>query len=451
MKIRTKIAFLLIIGLFLNFGQCYGQLIKDDETKSVVSWLKKTAIPINYIEAGHGFTDLQPLKKILKDVKIIGLGEASHGNREFFQFKHRMLEFLVKELGFTVFTIESSYAACQNINDYILNGKGDLATSLARQGYTPWDTEEMTEMINWLRNYNKTVQENKKVKFIGIDINYNAIGRQKVLAYFKENAPEKVFSTDSLFRLLDQKDENWPFKLNKQDNILNKAVFSLQNLLDFMQTNKKKLVFASSLKMFEQHFKLIEIMKQSAESNSLNSKANLRDLFMAENVEEVESKLPKEGKIIVWGHNGHMRLDTVLSNGKKMAYHLKRKYGDKYYSVGFDFFEGGYQGRNQLADNSLGERKEFIVPPSPEGTLAWYLKQTDMNALFLNLKTTPEDIQINKWLNSPLQMHYIFWAYDGTKTGFGLIEPQKSFDAIFYVNKTTRARPTKTIVDMNRF
>jgi erythromycin esterase len=112
------------------------------QEKEVITWLQQNAIPIQHVEAGNGFSDLQPLKQVLKDVKVVGLGETTHGTREIFQMKHRLLEFLVTEMGFNTFTIEASFSACQPINDYVLYGKGDRATVLTGQWYVVWDTEE---------------------------------------------------------------------------------------------------------------------------------------------------------------------------------------------------------------------------------------------------------------------------------------------------------------------
>jgi hypothetical protein len=65
------------------------------------------------------------------------VGEATHGTREFFQFKHRMLEFLVTELHFNGFAIESSYSGCQAINECILHGTGDLDSAFRDKGMLP--------------------------------------------------------------------------------------------------------------------------------------------------------------------------------------------------------------------------------------------------------------------------------------------------------------------------
>ena len=90
--------------------------------KTVITWLQQTAIPIQHVEAGNGFADLQPLKQMLQDVKVVGLGEPTHGTREIFQLKHRLVEFLVTEMNFTTFATEVSFAACQPINSPVTSG-----------------------------------------------------------------------------------------------------------------------------------------------------------------------------------------------------------------------------------------------------------------------------------------------------------------------------------------
>lgn len=90
--------------------------------------------------------------------------------------KHRMLEFLVKEMDFTSFYIEASMSRCRYINDYVLYGKGDIDTATAIQGFYVWRVEEVKNMIDWMRQYNTTVPEERKVKFFGYDIQINNLG-----------------------------------------------------------------------------------------------------------------------------------------------------------------------------------------------------------------------------------------------------------------------------------
>jgi len=194
-RLLKQISF-FIIGLLIGHYSS-----AQDTVQVVAAWLKQNSFPIAHLEAGHGFSDLQPLKQILKDVKIVALGESTHGTREMFQLKHRLLEFLVTEMGFNAFALEASYAACDPINEYVLHGKGDLSTVLTSQGYVVWDTEEMAQMIAWIREFNKNAPEKKKVKFYGLDISNNENGRKMIIGYLKNVAPERVTATDRYFEL----------------------------------------------------------------------------------------------------------------------------------------------------------------------------------------------------------------------------------------------------------
>src|SRR5579864_4688137 len=120
-----------------------------------VDWIRKNAIPLQTVEAGNGFSDMQPLKKIVGEARIVALGEATHGTREFFQLKHRMIEFLASQMGFTIFSIEANMPEAYRLNDFLLNGKGDPRQLLKGMYFWTWDTQEVLDMILWMREFNR--------------------------------------------------------------------------------------------------------------------------------------------------------------------------------------------------------------------------------------------------------------------------------------------------------
>jgi erythromycin esterase-like protein len=140
----------------------------DTNVDAVRSWLKTNAIRLSTVEAGHGFADMKPLKKIIGDARIVSLGEATHGTREFFQLKHRMLEFLVKEKGFTIFSIEANMPEAYRLNDYVLNGNGDPAALIKGMYFWTWSTEEVLDMVMWMRKFNKAGKG--RLQFTGFDM-----------------------------------------------------------------------------------------------------------------------------------------------------------------------------------------------------------------------------------------------------------------------------------------
>src|ERR1700758_2331296 len=104
------------------------------QDSAVVAWIRETAIPLRTVNAGSGFADLARLKPVLMNARMVGLGESTHGTSEFQRVKHRLLEFLVKEMGYTGFALEASYSDAQPMNAYVLHGKGNRADALTKLG-----------------------------------------------------------------------------------------------------------------------------------------------------------------------------------------------------------------------------------------------------------------------------------------------------------------------------
>jgi erythromycin esterase-like protein len=156
----------LVVSLLLS-NSLFGA---SKQNKDVVDWMRSHAVPLETSDAGHGFRDLQPLKKIIGSARIVSLGEATHGTHEFFQMKHRMLEFLATQMGFTIFTIEANMPEAYRLNDYVLNGNGDPVKLLKDMHFWIWDTQEVLEMIRWMREFNKSGKG--RVEFTGFDMQY---------------------------------------------------------------------------------------------------------------------------------------------------------------------------------------------------------------------------------------------------------------------------------------
>jgi erythromycin esterase-like protein len=133
-----------------------------------IDWIRTHAVPLKTPEAGNGFDDMRPLQALIGQARIVSLGEATHGSREFFQLKHRMLEFLASEMGFTIFSIEANLPEAYRLNDYVLEGKGDPAQLLRGMYFWTWDTEEVLAMIRWMRQFNQSGKG--RVQFTGFDM-----------------------------------------------------------------------------------------------------------------------------------------------------------------------------------------------------------------------------------------------------------------------------------------
>ncbi|MEM8734881.1 MAG: erythromycin esterase family protein, partial [Planctomycetota bacterium] len=114
--------------------------------------------------------DLKELDSVLGQARIVALGESTHGTREFFQLKHRIFRYLIEEQGVRLFGIEASYAACIPINDYVRSGIGDPREAIKGQGFWTWNTEEVLDLVEWMKDWNEQRPPNSPpLEFYGFD------------------------------------------------------------------------------------------------------------------------------------------------------------------------------------------------------------------------------------------------------------------------------------------
>jgi erythromycin esterase len=154
------------------------RLRESPVSSAVVQWIAANAIRLHSAEPGNGFADMEPLKQVVGDARIVELGEATHGTHEFFQLKHRMLEFLATEMGFNIFAIEANMPEAYRINEYVRTGRGDPRELLKGMYFWTWNTQEVLDMIVWMREFNKSGKGH--VEFTGFDMQTPTVAVQIV-------------------------------------------------------------------------------------------------------------------------------------------------------------------------------------------------------------------------------------------------------------------------------
>ncbi len=91
----------------------------------VPAWLAANAHPFAGPHLSLPHTDLEFLRDIVGDARVVSLGENTHGARDFFEMKARILRFLVEEVGFNTFAIEATWPESWRFDHYVRSGEGD--------------------------------------------------------------------------------------------------------------------------------------------------------------------------------------------------------------------------------------------------------------------------------------------------------------------------------------
>ncbi len=412
----------------------------EKEVGELQKWLSVNAHVIKTVDAGNGFDDLQPFRDILKGVTVVGLGESSHGTSEFFRMKHRILEFLIKEMGFCSFYLEASMTRCRYINDYVLYGKGNLDTATAMQGFVTWRVEEMRDMIEWLRLYNKGLPDNKRVKFLGFDLQINDIGWEGLHAFYSKVKPVEISALDTLERqlLLAAK------MANSQDRYMEDTVLYAQAYLQCIRIKKdidsEKVKYLTMVgeNRYEENRMNITLIMQEIESfkDRYNSK---RDYYMAENILYLLRREKPGSRVAVWAHNGHINNGIegdVIAMGKFLTDSLK----DKYYSIGFEFYSGSFQSRNMDLKNYSPNWDINTVGAPPVLSLPSYLNKTGKDMFYLDFR----HMGALRNFSQPLYMHAFGSMYYSASPE---VYPAtlKDYDGLIYIKTSTAARNFKKV------
>ena len=222
----------------------------------------------------------EPVENITvpESAKIIALGEATHGNAEFQQLKLEVFKQLVKKNGVRAFALEGDYGGCEQVNRYIHGGEGTAQEAAAAIGFSIYRTEEMAELISYMRQYNESALEGEDLRFYGFD--------------------------------------------------MQRLSYSMRFLIESSKDGSENAI----------HF--VDILMQHSELQTLTNAdgATLRDQFMAENVQWILQQEQRNGheKIFVTGHNSHVaKWGSFDSMGKL----LSKDAANGYYVIGTDFYK----------------------------------------------------------------------------------------------------------------
>ncbi|HET9325164.1 MAG TPA: erythromycin esterase family protein, partial [Candidatus Eisenbacteria bacterium] len=139
------------------------------------------------------------LRRIVGKARIVALGEGTHGTREFFQLKHRMTQYLATEMGFSVFAIEANLPEAWRINDYVLGGQGDPRALIQGMYFWTWNTEEVLEMVEWMRRFNAS--KRGRIEFTGFDMQTPDTAAAIVRRYLATHDPAWADSITAAERL----------------------------------------------------------------------------------------------------------------------------------------------------------------------------------------------------------------------------------------------------------
>jgi erythromycin esterase len=369
-ELMSKRVSLAVISLFLLL------LIISSQSKAQTTqlnpkweqWVKNNTLELSLTDTVN-FQDLSFFNKLLKEKRVVFLGENSHGVAEYTLLKSRMIRYLHDSLGFNVLVFETNGGDAFAANRTIPTS--DINTCIYNSISTLWHVEEIVPLFGYIR---KTQTTNNPLNIAGIDITMSNGGYSFSKFLYKLIQPvdpkyaKEVAKNDSLFSRLgvrqwtigniigaDEKEYRTKIENNQIENYRELISFIDQNLQSFPKEMSTCLLPA--IHYIQSRIEYIYFRKNDSTymANALkltNSKmslaklrSNFRDYMMSQNLQFLVEDLYPNEKIIVWAQDAHIT---------KWNYRMpaNKSYSKQAYTIGVFCFSGkgsygqGFDGTN---------------------------------------------------------------------------------------------------------
>jgi erythromycin esterase len=406
----------------------------------LADWLQGQAKPLDTTDPAAPLGDLRPLRRMVGDVVMVGLGESTHGAHEQFTLKHRIVRLLVEQLGFRSFAMEEDWATGIDLNRYVLTGQGDPAELVKGMG-APWSTREVQAVLEWLHVWN--TRHPDKVQFVGTDVyDTHPSVYDAVSSYVQQATPERLAALEGHFQVIRPTRPDWVAFFLTQVPDQHRYVEHAQQAYQLVagirhaagdRAHRLALQHARQIVAFYEYYTLGD--------------PDYRDREIAHNL--VWWRGYTGDKVVYWAANVHTanapRLTATVPPDvlefKAAGAYLRERYGSRYRSIGVTFDHGAVNSGWGAPPFTISP---FQVPPPPDGFTERPLGDVALPQYLLDLRT-PAPLAVRSWLQGPAKIRVTGATYDPTNhaahymTGGALAE---WFDLIVHRQAVTPSRLT---------
>lgn len=401
-----------------------GEGVPPPEDDVVAAWLRAGAIPLRGVDPGADLDDLAPLQVALADARVVALGEVTHGSSEIFRVKHRLLELLVERMGFSVLAVEVGRVEAAAVDAYVHGGPGDPRRLVWDLQTDPFKTEEMVDVVTWMRRYNADPRHAKKLSFAGFDLTVWTSVRE-LLAYLRDRGVGTGELTAQLAPLSDvDANATYPEHSEATQEAARRAITEVIDVLERRHAELAKNGGEDLWQRARDHARDVQDAERSFRDPTL------RDSLMAARVLDLAGDDPTR-KVALWLHNAHASAFPFMF--EDMGRRLRDRLGNRYLAIGTAFGDGSFRAldaNNQIAVATVGR-------PKP-GTFDAALALAELPIYAIDLRTAGG--RIRDWLRGPVPAWSVGFRFLNEDMVRPHIVPGLAFDVVVYLDHVEAAR-----------
>jgi len=380
------------------------------------------------------FDDLEMLKPLLHDKRIVFLGESSHGVAQFNLAKTRLIQFLHQDMGYNVLAFESGMGN-------VMNAQGQIDKQAALQTmkdaiFGVWWTKETLPLFDYAKSTQATEQP---LVLTGFDIqqqgaftNGDWLQNPKLAQQFNE--AEKQLAEWSSGKDLKGYQKVKATIIDVYKQVQSQIQFKEKELQAAYpkEPHIVKLLdrtLADRIRLADEYIELTIQSNIDIEQNNIESflqTMEWRDQAMMENLLWLAEEVYPTEKFIVWAHNDHIRKAQSDVMGSPYPVKLMGERLPDIYKK-YSYVLGLYMTSGETANN-MGE--PMPVLPPVKGSIEDILSSTNKPYTFIDLRNRQNE-RGNSWMFEP-RLSY----------SWGMIQeslvPRDQYDGILLIDQVNK-------------
>lgn len=342
---------------------------------------ERRALPLKQVQ------DFAPLVRQISQARVVMLGEASHGTREFYEWRALLSQQLIENYGFHFVAVEGDWSPCAQVNEYVHGGTGTARTALNGFKCWPswlWANLETQRFVEWLHSKNMAPSSLRKVGLYGLDMYSLFESIDEIQRRFQHIDPALSGELRRRYEGFERFQSDEEKASIKSSVIIPRGLIeeTTEHLVTLLRarldpgqegsTEKSAALFDAqqSTQIVSEGLPYYRAMIEGPGGQGDEDIWNLRDRHMLENLGILLERYGPHSKAIVWAHNTHIgdyRATDMEAQGKVNLGGLARqKWGDGNVAlVGF----GTYKGEVIASRAWGGPIERMMVPPGQIGSL----------------------------------------------------------------------------------
>jgi len=410
-------------------------LPRATEDSAVAQWFRANAIPLATVRPASGSADLEPLRHIVGDAKLVLLGEATHGTREFFELKHRFIEYLASSAGFTRLITEGEWSGMRDAAAVLTSPSGRPDSALMALRWWNLTATPATALLAWVQRYNREAG-GERLAIDGMDMQDPWRSAERLLAYLRIVDSSAASDLATAIRPLEGRARN--FELVSAYSRLDSAVLArVRNGIDRARsrllTEQVAYISRSSAYSWEDAVHEALVLHQGATLYATKGwpqgAGAMRDRFLAENVFAIAART--SGRAILWAHNAHV-MRSQWAGRETLGGHLSRVLGSEMVVFGFAFNRGEFRAR----EPGSGAVATHAVGPAPEGSISAMLARVGLPLFMIDLRKAPKSGPVAEWLNRAHPERSVGGEYRADAE-LPAVSPGAAYDVLVFIDTTT--------------